>query len=346
VKLCLDYFICYSVQSRIGGFLRSLKIAVTPLAFESFGVRSMCTYVETPNVKILVDAGVSLGQRFRLLPHPKEYRARDECRKRVAEAADKAEVVTISHWHYDHHTPNYVDTVWTGSSVDAAQQIYQDKILLAKDIRRSINFSQRRRGWIFHKFAEKIAKRIEVADGKTFEFGETKLKFSNPVFHGEEDTALGWVLMLTIEHDDENLMYAPDVQGPIFNETLKLILREACGTIAMGGPPLYLMGFRVSEEKMHQSLENLVKITGKVPLMILDHHLLRAEGWEEFSKPVFNAARKAGHKVFTAAEYAGQQNNLLEFKRRELYKTEPPSQEFLKWTKLPREKQRATMPPL
>lgn len=331
---------------RRGGLTCSLKIVVTPLAFESFGVRSMCTYVETPDVKILVDAGVSLGQRFRLLPHPKEYKAREECRKHVAEAADKASVVTISHWHYDHYTPNYTNTIWTGSSVDAAQQIYQDKIVLAKDIRRSINFSQRRRGWIFQKFAEKIAKRIEVADGKTFEFGETRLKFSNPVFHGEEDTALGWVIMLTIEHSDENLMYAPDVQGPIFNETLKLILKENPGAIVMGGPPLYLMGFKVSEEKIHQSLENLVKVAEKVPIMILDHHLLRAEGWEEFSKPVFDMAGKVGHKVLTAAEYAGQQNNLLEFKRRELYETEPPSQDFLKWAKLSREKQRTVMPPI
>lgn len=214
------------------------RISVTPLAFESFGGRSMCTYVETPDLKILVDAGVSLGPRFGLFPHPKEYQARGECRKRVAEAADKATVVTISHWHYDHHTPNYMDMIWNGSDVEVAKQIYQDKIVLVKDIRQSINFSQRRRGWIFEKFAEKIAKRIEVADGKVFEFGETKLKFSEPVFHGEKDTALGYVLMLSIEYDGERVAYTPDVQGPIFDETLELILHETPSLIIMGGPPL------------------------------------------------------------------------------------------------------------
>jgi len=322
------------------------NVSVTPLAFESFGVRSMCTYVETPDLKILVDAGISLGQRFGLLPHPKEYQALGECRRRVAEAADKAAIVTISHWHFDHYTPNYMDTVWNGSGTEVAKQIYQDKIILAKDIRRSINFSQRRRGWIFLKFAEKIAKRIEMADGKVFEFGGTKLKFSKPVFHGEEDTALGWVLMLSIEYDGERVAYAPDVQGPIFDETLKLILRETPVLIIMGGPPLYLAGFKISVEKINHSLENLLKVAEDVPVMILDHHLLRAENWRVFSKPVYRRAKKLGHKVLTAAEYMGKQNNLIEFNRGKLYKTEPPSESFLKWARLPRTKQRQMSPPI
>jgi len=306
----------------------------------------MCTYVETPDLKILVDAGVSLGQRFGLLPHPKEYQARRECRRRVAEAADKATIVTISHWHYDHHTPNYTDTVWTGSDAEVARQIYQDKIVLAKDFRQSINFSQRRRGWMFQKFAGKIAKRIEVADGKVFKFGGTTLEFSKPVFHGEEGTALGWVLMLRIEYGDERVAYTPDVQGPIFDETLEWILRETPNLIIMGGPPLYLAGFKVSVEKINHSLENLLKVAENVPVMILDHHLLRAENWRAFSKPVFRGAKKFGHKVLTAAEYSGGKNNLIEFNRRKLYKIAPPSESFLKWTKLPRAKQKQTPPPI
>jgi hypothetical protein len=306
----------------------------------------MCTYIETPDVKILVDAGVSLGRRFGLLPHPKEYQARRECRRRVAEASDKAAIVTISHWHFDHHTPNYTDTVWTGSDMEVARQIYQDKIILAKDIRRSINFSQRRRGWIFHKFAEKIARKMEVADGKIFEFGGTKLEFSNPVFHGEEGTALGWVLMLSIESNGERVAYTPDVQGPIFDETRELILHEPPSLLIMGGPPLYLAGFKVSEEKIRHSLENLLEVAKHIPVTILDHHLLRAENWEAFSKPLFRTAKKLGHEILTAAAYAGKQNNLLEFKRRKLYETEPPSESFLNWTRLPRAKQKQTQPPI
>ena len=92
------------------------KIKVTPLAAESFGVRSMCTFVETPDVKVLLDAGISLcPNRFGLPPHPIEFKTIDRLRRRIAEAADKAEVVTISHYHFDHHTPSFEDWLvnWT-----------------------------------------------------------------------------------------------------------------------------------------------------------------------------------------------------------------------------------------
>ncbi len=92
------------------------NIKVTPLAAESFGVRSMCTLVETPDVTVLLDAGVSLcPYRFHLPPHPIEFQTIARLRQKIAEAADKASVVTISHYHFDHHTPSYEDWVvnWT-----------------------------------------------------------------------------------------------------------------------------------------------------------------------------------------------------------------------------------------
>jgi len=46
---------------------------VAPVGEESLGVRSMCLYVETRDVRILFDAGVSLApRRFGLPPHPRE----------------------------------------------------------------------------------------------------------------------------------------------------------------------------------------------------------------------------------------------------------------------------------
>ena len=168
------------------------KIRVVPLAAESFGVRSMCSYVETSDVKILLDAGVWLGpNRFGLPPHPKEYEALAECRKKIADAADKAEVVTISHYHFDHHTPSYTDWCNNWSSEEVARQIYEGKTVLAKNYRSKINASQRCRGWMFSKTGGNYAKKLHYADGKAFEFGETKLRFSEPVFHGPEHSQLG-----------------------------------------------------------------------------------------------------------------------------------------------------------
>lgn len=322
------------------------KIRVVPLAAESFGVRSMCSYVETSDVKILLDAGVSLGpKRFGLPPHPKEYEALAECRKKIADAADKAEVVTISHYHFDHHTPSFIDWCYNWSSKETARQIYEGKIVLAKSYRSKINFSQRRRGWMFSKTGGSYAKELSYVDGKVFEFGETKLRFSEPVFHGSENSKLGWLIMVTVEYEDERLLYTSDVQGPMYNATLKLILAQNPQVIIIGGPPTYLGGL-VKQETVQQGIQNLERLAEKVQLTILDHHLLRDEKWRQLSQPIFDSASKAGYRVVTAAEFLKKQDNLLECRRKKLFEVEPPSSEFSKWMKLPPLKRKRIKPPM
>jgi len=323
------------------------EIRVVPLAAESLGVRSMCTYVETPEVRVLLDAGASLApNRFGFPPHPSEYEAMAECRGRISEAAGAAEVVTVSHYHFDHHTPSYLDWWCNWSSAEAAEQIYAGKRVLIKSYRDTVNFSQRRRGWMFAKTGGAHAKSLEVADGKTFEFGETRLRFSEPVYHGPRGTPLGWVLMTTVERGTERMLFTPDIQGPIHAPTLEKILAERAQLVVVGGPPLYLAGFRAEEEEVDQGMRNLEELVRGTPTTILDHHLLRAEGWRELSRPVFEAASGAGHRVVTAAEYAGREDRLLESARRRLFEAEPPDPEFQRWMRLPLSKRKATRPPV
>jgi len=324
-------------------------ISLVPLAAESLGVRSMCTYVETPDVKILLDAGVSLGpSRFGLPPHPEEFKAIDLCRRKIAEAAEKAEIVTLSHYHFDHHTPSFEDWLcnWT-EAIETARQVYDGKTVLVKNPREKINFSQRRRGWIFQKTGGKYAEKLEVADGKSFIFGKsTKVRFSEPVFHGSENSVLGWVLMTIIQYQDEKFLFAPDVQGPMCSYTLELILREKPQILMIGGPPLYLAGFRVKEGEIQKGLENLGKIVEAVPLTILEHHVLRDKDWREKTKKVFEKANKHGHKILTAAEFLGEKNVLLEAVRKRLFVEKPPSSEFQKWMRKNRTTKRHVKPPI
>jgi predicted metallo-beta-lactamase superfamily hydrolase len=306
----------------------------------------MCTFIETSDVRVLVDAGAALGPRFRKLPHPREYQARDLCRAKIREYAAKADVITISHYHNDHHTPNYTETVWLGSSLDESKQIYQDKTVLAKDVRDAINFSQRRRGWMFQQFAKKIGAKCEVADGKTFEYGGTKVRLSNPVSHGEDQSELGWVLMTTVESGDEKVLHASDVQGPMSKRTTRIILKERLDLVILGGPPVYLEGVKVEKASIRKGIENAARIAGKVPTVIFEHHVLRSKNWREEAKIVFDAGAEADGKVLTAAGYLGLEPSLLESKRERLYEEEPPSREFMKWTELPREKRRVELPPV
>lgn len=57
---------------------------IVPLAFDSFGVRSMATFVETDDLRILIDPGVSLmPSRYGLEPHLLEWERFDETWKTI-----------------------------------------------------------------------------------------------------------------------------------------------------------------------------------------------------------------------------------------------------------------------
>ncbi len=322
------------------------NLILKPLAFESLGVRSMASKIQTPDIRILIDPGLSLGIRFGLLPHPEEYRIRSQLRKVILKEAEKSDIITISHYHQDHYTPNYVDNTLIGSSSEEAREIVKDRVLIIKDYRAYVNISQRKRGWFFKKFAQRYAKKILVADGNEFQFGSTILKLSQPVLHGEENSGLGWVVMLTIKYDEEKITFASDIQGPMVENTLDLILKENPELLIIGGPPLYLKGNLLKNSSLEKAKKNILTLSDKIPTIIIDHHLMRSSDCIEFLAQARTNAQLKGHIVQSAAEFNGTSNKLLESKRDEIYNEKPPSNEFKAWLKLPKEKQKVQPPPI
>jgi len=329
-------------------FSRLRRLRVLPVSFESMGVRSMCTLIESPDLKILVDPGVSLGSRWGLLPHPLEYLALKEARKRISDISKRADIITISHYHPDHYSPAWKqrETVWTWSGRDVAEEILRGKKVLIKDFRSKINFSQRRRGWFFNKAASRYADSIEIADGKSFTFGSTKLSFSPPVSRGEENSPLGYVLMLGVECGDERVMHCSDVQGPVSDVALDALISFKPDIAVVGGPPLYLSGFRVDERVIEYALQNAATAAREIPLVIYDHHPMRSEDALDRLIGLRRIASKNVNRIVTAAEFSGGPNRLLESKRQRLYSENPPSEAFLKWASLPKKRRRRQMPPL
>jgi predicted metallo-beta-lactamase superfamily hydrolase len=306
----------------------------------------MCTFVETTDVKILIDPGAALGPRFRLFPHPEEYSALRDSRQRIRKYARMADLIVVSHYHHDHFTPNFTDTTWLASSLREAEHIYRDKTLLVKDVRSSINVSQRRRGWIFQSFCRKIAAETIVADGRSFEYGDTRVRFSTALPHGDDLTELGYVLATVIESREEKLIHASDIQGPISEKTLHFILGERPKAVIMGGPPTYLSGVKVSEASIRRGMSNLVAVAKEVPLVVVDHHLLRAQDSLQELSRISAEIKPFGGSIMTAAEYVGEQPRLLEANRRSLYQEKPPSRQFMKWTGMDNEEQRLVKPPV
>jgi predicted metallo-beta-lactamase superfamily hydrolase len=114
----------------------------------------------------------------------------------------------------------------------------------------------------------------------------------------------------------------------------------------IGGPPLYLSGFKVDEKLIQKGLENLKKIVEVIPCTILEHHILRDEKWRQKTESVFEKAAEAGNKVLTAAEFLGKDNRFLEALRRNLYISSPPPKDYKKWMRLPDSEKRRNNPPL
>lgn len=303
------------------------EIRVLPLAFESFGVRGMATLVETDDIKLIIDPSSALGPRFRLNPHEREYVALSKTRRTILDFARDVDVLTISHYHFDHYLPNFENWLWIWSSPELAEELYSDKLILAKDISANINPSQRKRGYMFRKLNLNFAKEIRVADGRSFRFGSTTLEFSKPVYHGPTGSKLGYVLTLTVRTQNSCFLHAPDIQGPMYDEPLRLILAQKPDTMFMGGPPIYL-SFKLNSDDLAIARRNLTTLAQHVHQLVVDHHLLRSLDYPKYLRPVADVAERAGNQVLTAAELIGQEPLLLEAKRKELHQQEPVAREW------------------
>ena len=104
------------------------------------------------------------------------------------------------------------------------------------------------------------------------------------------------------------------------------------------------MPLKVGENQIQTGLKNLETIAASVPVVILEHHILRDENWQEKTTNVFYSAYKSGHTVQTGAEFVGKRNVFLEACRKRLFADAPPSEEFKVWMRLGEETRRHVKP--
>lgn len=281
---------------------------IVPIASDSLGTRSMATFIKTEDCRICIDPAVSLGPlRYGLPPHPLEYQRMDEHWKSIRKYAKEADVLIITHYHYDHHDPDF-------------PEMYAGKIVLIKHPAENINRSQSGRANFFLKQVEDMPEKLEYADGREFSFRDTSVGFSNAVFHGT-GKRLGYVVEVCIREGEESFLFTSDVEGPNTKEQTEFIIKENPNIVYLDGPLSYLLGYRYSYKSLAMAVENILRILKEtdVEKLIIDHHFLRDLKWKERIAPVFGT----GKKVLTAAEFLGIKNELLEARRRELFKEHP-----------------------
>jgi len=281
---------------------------IVPLAYDSLGVRSMATFVETDDVRILIDPAVSLAPiRYGLPPHPMEWRRMEESWEKIKQYAELADVLIVTHYHYDHHDPS-------------EPEVYKDKTVYVKHPTENINFSQKERAAHFLETLKGVPKSLEYSDGMEAEIGKTRIRFSKAVCHGT-NPRLGYVTEVSISHGEEKLTYTSDVEGPSLDDQIQFILDEKPDMLIVDGPMTYMLGFRYSYKSLEISNRNLIRAIKETNLhtLVLDHHFLRDLNYRTRIAPVYATAKSKNVKVLTAAELAGKKIEMLEALRRELY---------------------------
>ncbi len=224
----------------------------------------------------------------------------------IREHAKRANVLTVSHYHYDHHNPD-------------APSTYRGRLAYVKDSSFHINRSQKGRASVFRKAIARYAKDVVVADGASVKFRGTEIRFSPAVPHDFTDE-LGYVVMVAIQDAETTFVHTGDVEGPPLRSQLSWILKENLDVLYCDGPMTH-MPENFPADQMRASIANLERIVQSSDLrtLILDHHVLRDREWQTRTERVRRAGEEHGVAVLTAAGYLGRPLDALEYRRDELY---------------------------
>lgn len=351
------------VNKRKRGELIISDIMIKPIWSDSMGAKSFSLFIDTGDARILIDPGVSAMQPSFPISDSKKYEYAEKALSRITKYARQANIVTITHYHYDHFRPTF-------------PELYAGKIVLAKDPNQFINESQRERAVDFYtllsdrflgkklEFSERKNKiigenplqelpramsinygdyterkrellnkgmkwynnlvekwnrwpeipEIETdrvkwifADGKTFRFGTTKIRFMKPMFHGIEFSRVGWVIPIVIEKESVKILYTSDLNGPIIEDYAEWIIKENPDVLFIDGPATYMIPYTLNMINFRRSVENLKRIIRnvKAKYIFLDHHLTRDIRFRVRLKEVYELARKE-KKIITFSEFHGR----------------------------------------
>jgi len=163
--------------------------------------------------------------------------------------------------------------------------------------------------WIKEGIVLSYGTKIIWGDGKKLELGDTTINIFNPWFHGIEYDRTGWVTPILIIKNNRKIFYTSDLMGPQIEDYAYKIADIRPDAIIADGPPTYLFPYMLNRINLNRAIENMIYIieSAKPKIVIYDHHLLREKRWRERTRPVFEAAKRMGVNITTAAEYMGLQ---------------------------------------
>lgn len=156
---------------------------------------------------------------------------------------------------------------------------------------------------------------VNFADGEEFEQGDTKVKFSPPLFHGIEYSQTGWVITTEVrDSSGYTFLHTSDLQGPTIEDYADRIIDIDPDFLFLDGPATYLYGYMLNKTNLNRSVDNAVRILqgADIETFIYDHHLLREKRYRERTERFWEAAEDEETEVVTAAELKGMPPKILE----------------------------------
>ncbi|MGQ9677791.1 MAG: hypothetical protein ACUVUD_00715 [bacterium] len=270
------------------------------VAFDSLGVKGMCTRIETPDVTVTIDPGVSAQTAEFPLPEEERKKLLSDYLQLVRESCARSQVLIISHYHLDHF-------------IDARDpEIYSGKILFAKSLD-DLPQKQKETAHRFFKIIDGLPKEIIWADGRRFKFKKTEIGFSSPIWHGKADAEPGKVIMTEVKKGKECILISSDVAGPIELEVSEAIYRVNPQVAVIDGYPSFRHGTSAGDTGLLKSIINICRILSLPTLktLIVDHHSARDYRYPAFYKLIYQKAKKLKKKFGTVAELAGKKSVAL-----------------------------------
>jgi predicted metallo-beta-lactamase superfamily hydrolase len=304
---------------------------VLPISSESYGVRSFCIKVITPDIKILLDPGCALGpvKQFKI-PHYLEYERLHHFTNRILNESRVCSHLFISHYHHDHFKPLMDEEKYIQTSKQIFDELYQKKTVYCKQYRKT-NYNQKLRGLKFHQdlldrdvpscrigidsietksfYYRNAPREIQKIITDSIIIGRTHLIFPQEFLHGIRlDGKQIYIQPLIINYDNKFFYFFADVQGmPSDDDLAKLLcLKDYLSKyyqqhvsnvkdyhyIALGGPFTHFLRAHSANLLLKKSMHNTQKIVEKFDMVLIDHHFIRDSEFQSYWMKLSSIARK------------------------------------------------------
>jgi len=185
----------------------------------------------------------------------------------------------------------------------------------------SVSSFWKSRRWIQPFCSDKLW--VQFIDGEQFRIGRTQVRFTRPLFHGQEYDRVGWVIGLVVEYRGEKVLYSSDLQGPTLEDYAHWIIEENPQVLILDGPATYLFGYLINRINLRRAIDNACQILKALDAQVIlyDHHLPRDHLYEERMGPLYRLTLQEHKPLMTAAEWFGVPTLIKQLKRQKRHKS-------------------------